>query len=398
MFQRVFERVVGWGGPIVEAARGAVGSIAQRLGELVVGGGESTPVPGDGLIDRLLGISTSHTTGTLDNLARLGLGIGTWSGGVQTEFTGMGGVGRLEVTSLTDTAESKFSSMSSTTQGDAQSMGSGVIAQFAAMAGRGILEAVRLQTQATSAMTSTSTQMVAQGRAANAGFVGQMVAMSTQSMAVVARLRGTLPGALRMNTSGSGSYTGSSFVSGLSGGLSRAVAVARGMAGRLRGALSINVYSSGLAVGNSFASGLRARVSAVASAASALASAARSRMPNSPADEGPFSGSGWGGWGESIAEELAKGLRKSAPEVAREAERLMGGVHSALDARAGASVGIDFERTRRRHGLAADGDGGYQANGTTVNVNVESRSEDPLRDGNRFGGDIAFALRGAGLA
>lgn len=397
MYERVSERVGRWGNPIIMATRDAVGGIADRLRE-AVGNGEGAPeqAPGNGLIDRLLGISSGHVTGTLGNLARLGAGIGTWSAGVGAEFKGMGGVGRREITGLTDLTEAEFGSMRSSTSGDARSMNSTVVGQFISMAARGIAQAVRLQSRAVAAMARANSGIVAQGRAANAGFVGQMNSMSSRSLGVVGRLSGTLPARLRMNTSGSGNYTGSTFVSGLSSGLSRAVGVARSMAGRIRSVLSFSVRSSGATVGSSFASGLRSRIGAVGSAASALARAARSRMPNSPADEGPFSGRGWGGWGESIAEELAKGLRKSAPEVAREAERLMGGVHSALDARSGATVGIDFERTRRRYGLAADED--PNAAGTTVNVNVESRSEDPLRDGNRFGGDIAFALRGAGLA
>ena len=255
----------------------------------------------------------------------------------------------------------------------------------------------RLRDSVVSALSGAASGGIGQGSRLKSGYVGHMSGMSSSSQGIVNGMRSRIPATLTINASGPGRYTGGTFVSGLSSGLSRAVGVARGMASSIRGALSFNVSGSGRAVGGSFASGIRSKIGEVSRAAAGLAAAARSKMPNSPAEEGPFSGSGWGGWGESIAEELARGLRKSAPEVAREAQRLMGGVHTALEARSNAHVGVDFERTRRRHGLFGDADG-YQANGTTVNVNVESRSEDPLRDGNRFGGDIAFALRGAGLA
>ena len=346
-------------------------------------------------IDRALGTDPASTGRTAGAFNTMGRKVGEFAAGVVGSFGSMGQGGRREIAGLTDNTEIEFGSMSNSSQGDARSMNTGVVGQFSAMATRAVAQAARLQVGAQRAMAQANVQMVAQGRQANAGFVAQMTAMAARAISVVNILRGGLQSALRVNVSGSGRYTGDTFVSGLAAGLSRAVGVARGMAGSIRSALSFSAYSSGSSVGGTFASGLRARVRTVASAADALARAARARMPNSPADEGPFSGSGWGGWGESIAEEMARGLRKAAPEVAREAERLMGGVHSVMDARAN-PIAVDFARTRRRSGLA--GDSPIERTGTTVNVNVESRSEDPLQDGNRFGGDIAFALRGAGLA
>ena len=317
--------------------------------------------------------------------------------GVLGEWGGMSLGAAAHVTSLGNRTRSEFGSMSATGRSKSSELRGGVVGQFSGMNSQGSSLVQRLRDSVISALSGAASGGIGQGSRLKSGYVGHMSGMSSSSQGIVNGMRSRIPATLTINASGPGRYTGGTFVSGLSSGLSRAVGVARGMASSIRGALSFNVSGSGRAVGGSFASGIRSKIGEVSRAAAGLAAAARSKMPNSPAEEGPFSGSGWGGWGESIAEELARGLRKSAPEVAREAQRLMGGVHTALEARSNAHVGVDFERTRRRHGLFGDADG-YQANGTTVNVNVESRSEDPLRDGNRFGGDIAFALRGAGLA
>ena len=396
MSTRVAERVGRWAGPMLGGLASGIDGIRGQLNAYTATAGGNGG-PGNGLLDRLIGTTPAHVDGTVGNLGRLGAGVATFGAGVVSEFANMGGGTRREIAGLTDNTEAEFGTMSSKSQGDARSMNSGVVGQFTAMATRAIAQAVRLQGSAQRAMAQANVQMVAQGRAANVGFVAQMTAMAARSISVANGLRGGLQSALRINASGSGRYTGDTFVSGLAGGLSRAVGVARGMAGSIRSALSFSAYSSGASVGGTFASGLRARVGAVSAAARSLAAAARTKLPNSPADEGPFSGSGWGGWGESIGDELARGLKKAAPVVAAEANRLMSGVHGALDSRSDLSVGVDFERNRKRHLLSHEAEGAG-ARTTNVNVNVESRSEDPLQDGNRFGGDIAFALRGVGLA
>ena len=271
-----------------------------------------------------------------------------------------------------------FQTMKSDGSSKTGQMQTDVTRKMEAMRSQAAAKALKLQVDVVRHMAAANAQSVKQAGNMSRGYVAVLRAMSSTAISVARAMKQSLLSVLSINAAGAGRTTGNTFRSGLSGALNAAVSLARGIRGRIRGALSFSAYSSGSSIGSSFASGLRARIGSVSSAASQLAAAARRKMPNSPADEGPFSGSGWGGWGESIAEELAKGLRKSAPEVAREAEKLMGGVHSALDARSNATVGIDFERTRRRYGLASDGE--EQATGTTVNVNVESRSEDPLRE------------------
>ena len=290
-----------------------------------------------------------------------------------------------------------FSAMSRSAAAKAGQMQAQVIQKIGAMQSMAAVKAVALQRSVVQAMTRANTLSVAQSRMMSTAYVAQIRQMAAGAVRVAGTLRSTLPRALTINASGPGRSTGSTFVSGLASGLSRAVSVARSMANGIRRALSFNVRSSGASVGGSFASGLRSKISAVSSAARQLASAARTKLPNSPAKEGPFAGKGWGGWGESIADELARGMRMGAPAVALEASRMMSDAAAELSN----TPQIEFMPDVRsvRNALSAEqGATPGPVGGTTVNVEVVSRSEEPLQDGNRFGGDIAFALRGAGLA
>ena len=394
---RIYRQVTGFNGSVAESFFSTSGTLTGSAIEMQTGVETAYSGMTRGATSEVERLANESRKRHDDAMREAILKSQEMSVGVGSKYGEMRSSASSKLSGLDSDASQKFGSMSSTGKKKTGDMKTGVVSNFSTMQSQAAAKAAVMQVNVVRAMTQANVMGVRQANVMSSAYVAAMVRLVSGSVRIASQLRGTLPRLLTINATGPGRSTGNSFVSGLASGLSRAVGIARSMAGGIRRALSINVFSSGSAVGGSFASGLRSRAGAVASAATALAAAARSRMPNSPADEGPFSGSGWGGWGESIAEELARGLRKSAPEVAREAQRLMGGVHTALEARSNAHVGVDFERTRRRHGLFGDADG-YQANGTTVNVNVESRSEDPLRDGNRFGGDIAFALRGAGLA
>lgn len=88
--------------------------------------------------------------------------------------------------------------------------------------------------------------------------------------------------------------------------------------------------SAGSAIVSQLAGGITAGVDKVKSAMSGVMSAARNLLPHSPAKEGPFSGSGWGGWGESINEQLAYGLDRSASDAIRSARQAVGAVAKTL--------------------------------------------------------------------
>ena len=366
--------------PETTGSTGLAGKIWEGVQGILGGGTAGGDSPGTfgfapGFLSRIVGVDPGNVTHFQGQLATASGSVSSLSSGVVHSFALMRDGSRAPMSEMASGTVSSFSGMSNDSLGQSGRMRSGTVSDFTTMRTLGAERAQALRAQ----------------------FVGQMRVMATDSVAQARAIRSGLPAVLSFDVSGAGRRVGNSFVSGLSSGLSRAVGVARSMVGNIRSVLSINVHSSGASVGGSFASGLRSRISAVASAASALASAARSRMPNSPADEGPFSGSGWGGWGESIAEELARGLRMGAPKVAREASRMMAAAAAELNQTSQVSLAPDVKSVSRALGTGEEvliGSG----SGTTVNVNVESRSEDPLRDGNRFGGDIAFALRGAGLA
>lgn len=414
-FTRVSERFKQFGGTVL----GTFGGIHQggrreieglsdttdtEFGAMQMGGERKT----SGMSGSVIGNLGSMASGVIGKITGM-------SSGTSSEFSSMKSDGTSKTASMQSavvakmgvmaaqagakaaamsaSVASKLGSMGSKAGAQMANMAGKVVAQMASMQSRGVAQIVRFQGAAVRAIASASRSIVAQGRSMASGFAAAMAQMASRAMSIVGSLRGRLAAGLRINAHGAGSFTGSTFVSGLAGGLSRAAGIARSMAGRIRSALSFSTYSSGSTVGGTFASGIASRIGAVASAASRLAAAARSRMPNSPAKEGPFSGSGWGGWGESIGDELARGLKKATPAVAKEAEALMGGVSNALGARSELDLGVDFSKTRKRYSLAADTAAAANA-GNVIQVNVESRSDEPFEEAVRFANDLRFALEG----
>lgn len=385
---KIADWVVEKGGNFIENTKSAVGGAISAAAPGVTAGIEigknairgstqGSSSLGPGFMNALLGVDAP-------GIARLAAGFF----GAGAQVIGFGSLTKGEFTSLTATATGESSALSGGVRGHMAEMRSGSTG-----------ETGKLKSGVIGDMTATKSGATREAVDMARKYTAELQGMVSDSVRVVSALRSSLPAALRIDTTGAGRYTGSSYVSGLSSGLSNAVSVAQGMAGGIRSALSFSVYSSGLSVGGSFANGLRAKIGSVSSAATALAAAARTKMPNSPADEGPFSGAGWGGWGESIGEELARGLRSQIPAVTAEAEALMGSVATALTNGQASVPGIGFDRTERHLApVIPHGEMGEVATGPIINVSVESRSEEPLQDGNRFGGDIAFALRGAGLA
>src|SRR5699024_5338486 len=78
----------------------------------------------------------------------------------------------------------------------------------------------------------------------------------------------------------------------------------------------ISAYRSGRALGLTFAKGIASTQSNVKTATSNLMSVAKRLIPQSPAKEGPFSGSGWGdNSGISIGDAFAEGSMARVPKV-----------------------------------------------------------------------------------
>ena len=376
------------------ALGGAIAEGVKSIRSAAEGAGAGKTGPG--FMQRLLGVDGPQRGKIKVDFDTVRGFASNFTGGVSGDYSGMSVRTRDHLEHMNRKTKSSFGSMKSTASSDASSMQSKVVGEASKMQSLAAAKTAVMAKEIAQHTSRANTQAVAHATAMQAQYVKQVISMQMQALRYAALIASRMPGVLRVNLMPAGSYTGGTFVSGLASGLNRAHSVARGMANSIRSALRINAFSSGSAVGNTFASGLRSRASIVSSAARALASAARTKLPNSPAKEGPFAGSGWGGWGESIAEELARGMRKGAPAVAIEASRMMAAAAAELGNTARIDVAPDMRTVRTA--LGTPGATGGQAPITNVNVNVESRSEDPLQDGNRFGGDIAFALRGAGLA
>lgn len=85
---------------------------------------------------------------------------------------------------------------------------------------------------------------------------------------------------------------------------------------------------AGQAIMDRLVGGILGGIEQAKAAASDAMDAVRRFFPHSPAPEGPFSGSGWGGWGEAVTDEFAAGLR--GDRLARAAGVAMGELKNAL--------------------------------------------------------------------
>jgi hypothetical protein len=105
-------------------------------------------------------------------------------------------------------------------------------------------------------------------------------------------------------------------VQAITDGGNKAVTEVEGWGARIVGAadgIAAQMEASGASIGEAFARGISSRAGAVGAAAAELAAAARAVFPNSPAKEGPFSGSGWvDKSGESIGLAFAAGIHTNS--------------------------------------------------------------------------------------
>src|SRR5699024_5895681 len=82
------------------------------------------------------------------------------------------------------------------------------------------------------------------------------------------------------------------------------------------GMRGVSAYSAGRSLGSSFAKGILSTEYRVKKAVGTLMSAAKRLIPQSPAKEGPFSGSGWvDNSGMSIGDAFAEGILARVPKV-----------------------------------------------------------------------------------
>jgi hypothetical protein len=101
--------------------------------------------------------------------------------------------------------------------------------------------------------------------------------------------------------------------------------------------------SAGRSIGASFAAGLASSEGLVRGAASDLLGAARKFFPNSPAKEGPFSGSGWvDKSGEAVGEGFASGMSSSQQEVVATARALMQSVKDIFGSAEGLTLNFNL--------------------------------------------------------
>lgn len=139
---------------------------------------------------------------------------------------------------------------------------------------------------------------------------------------------------------------------------------------------AVDSYASGQSITSRFASGITSLVGWVSDAARKIATAARNMLPQSPAKEGPFSGSGWGGWGESIGRELADGLLAQRQLVANASHALMDSVDMSSDPVNIAGPVSESYNTNRAVATMPNAHASAQGSGDTYEISVTVAVED----------------------
>ncbi len=103
--------------------------------------------------------------------------------------------------------------------------------------------------------------------------------------------------------------------------------------------------SAGRAIGASFAAGIASSADLVAGAASALMAAAKAFFPQSPAEKGPFSGSGWvDNSGKAVGEGFAAGMESSVGGVVEIARVMMQQVKDVFGNAEGLVINFNFNQ------------------------------------------------------
>ena len=150
----------------------------------------------------------------------------------------------------------------------------------------------------------------------------------------------------------------SHMASGLSGSVGQLISAGASLISNLVSSvtgMASRFLSAGAAIVHNIAAGIRSAISSVSSAISSVMGAIRNFLPHSPAKEGPFSGAGWGGWGEAITGELARGLEATQGAPARAMRSTMQSLADRMDmAGTGYGLGQDLAQAIA-DGLSAGG-------------------------------------------
>ncbi|AFQ97334.1 tail length tape measure protein [Mycobacterium phage Rebeuca] len=118
-----------------------------------------------------------------------------------------------------------------------------------------------------------------------------------------------------------------------------------GLLGNLAGQLAEAGRSAGAALVNGLAGAIAGGVGAVAGAVGKLMAAARNLIPNSPAKEGPFSGSGWQavtGFGNTLGDALASGIPAAGDQVVSKVREIMQAIKDVFGENANLNLNFIF--------------------------------------------------------
>lgn len=105
------------------------------------------------------------------------------------------------------------------------------------------------------------------------------------------------------------------------------------------GDLGAKLFDAGRAIVQNLIDGIMGMLGGVGDAIGSVVGKIADFLPHSPAKTGPLSGSGWGGWGEAIAGQLASELDQSVSMVARASARMTGAAVPGMAAQSIGAVG-----------------------------------------------------------
>lgn len=169
--------------------------------------------------------------------------------------------------------------------------------------------------------------------------------------------------------------TMSQLVAAVVSGGAQVVAEVQTWPGRIQGilqGLASAASASGAAVGREFAAGIASQSGAVAAAAQQLVDAARKFFPNSPAETGPFSGSGWvDRSGEAVGSAFAQGITSSAGNVVSAAREMMQAIKDVFGSAEGLTLNFNFGAVTQQFGQMASAAKSFQTSlADTAKLNV----------------------------
>jgi hypothetical protein len=311
----------------IDAATMPLASIGDKVGEAFSTMGPAVATAWEGVVSSLSAGTTEISTAVTTAFNGLSTSATTAFQGIQTSITGAFGFMVLAIgqqaQNINTAVGQAFSQIPATITTSLAGVLQAVVGAFSGIPAAigGALSGVP------GAVASAMTPAIGVVQAVMEGIIGVVSAVGAQVAAVAAATFAQFPPAVQ------GAMAPAVTAVGTIG--QQMVAAALSFGGAME--------SAGRSIGASFAAGIASSSGLVSAAASSLMAAARAFFPNSPAKEGPFSGSGWvDKSGEAVGEGFASGMSASQQEVVATARALMQSVKDIFGDASGLTLNFNL--------------------------------------------------------